>query len=59
MLAVVEHENAIAHSLQITNAVASDRLTSASASSNIMSAAWKIGDSGRRCGFWEMQGFSR
>ena len=71
MLGVVEHASAIAPSLQITNAVAADRLTTTSASrahmsasaitsASIvgMSAAWKIGDAGTRCMFIEMQGFS-
>ncbi len=47
MLAADEHENAIAHSLQITNAVAADRLTITSASIVGMSAAWKIGGAGK------------
>jgi len=55
-LVVVEHAIAIAPSLQITYSIAADRLTSAN--SNSMSAAWKIGDSGRLCMVIDRQGFS-
>jgi hypothetical protein len=70
MLAADEHGNAIPHNVQITSAVASDRLTSASiadicavmttTSASIvgMSVAWKVGGAGTRCMFIEMQGFS-